>query len=90
MTFAIPEGLAPEVYPLAWLIGTWRGPGFLAYPAIPERPFVQDVTFAHDGGPYLTYTCTIRLSKGTWAVTTTARGTAGVVAEGTRRVVVAR
>jgi len=35
-----------------------------------------------------TYRCTIRLSKGTWTVTTTARGQAGVVAEGTRRVVV--
>ena len=35
-----------------------------------------------------TYRCTIRLSKGTWTVTTTARGRAGVVAEGTRRVVV--
>ena len=34
-----------------------------------------------------TYRCTIRLSKGTWTVTTTARGKAGVVAEGTRRVV---
>jgi hypothetical protein len=61
MAFAIPEGLAPEVYPLAWLLGTWGGPGFLAYPEIPERPFVQEVTFAHDGGPYLTYTSTIRL-----------------------------
>lgn len=58
MAFAIPEGLAPEAYPLAWLLGTWRGPGFLAYPGIPERPFVQEVTFAHDGGPYLTYTAT--------------------------------
>ncbi len=35
-----------------------------------------------------TYTCTIRLSKGTWTVTTTARGAAGVVAEDSRRVVV--
>ena len=35
-----------------------------------------------------TYRCTIRLVKGTWTVTTTARGTAGVVAEGSRRVVV--
>ena len=35
-----------------------------------------------------TYTCTIRLSKGTWTVTTTARGAAGVVAESSRRVVV--
>lgn len=35
-----------------------------------------------------TYKCTIRLSKGTWTVTTTARGKTGVVAEGSRRVVV--
>ena len=35
-----------------------------------------------------TYTCTVRLRKGTWTVTTTARGKAGVVAEGTRRIVV--
>jgi len=35
-----------------------------------------------------TYTCKIRLSKGTWTVTTTARGAAGVVAESSRRVVV--
>ena len=61
MAFAIPEGLAPEVYPLAWLLGTWRGPGFLAYPNIPERPFVQEATFGHDGGPYLSYTSTIWL-----------------------------
>lgn len=39
-------------------------------------------------GTKRTYTCTIRLGKGTWTVTTTARGAAGVVAEGTRRVVV--
>lgn len=35
-----------------------------------------------------TYRCSIILSKGTWAITTTARGSAGVVAEGNRRVVV--
>jgi hypothetical protein len=35
------------------------------------------------------YRCTIRLAtKGTWTITTTARGKAGVVAQGTRRVVV--
>ncbi len=34
------------------------------------------------------YTCTIRLGKGSWAVTTTARGKAGVVAESSRSVVV--
>jgi uncharacterized repeat protein (TIGR02543 family) len=35
-----------------------------------------------------TYRCTVRLSKGSWTVTTTALGPAGVVAQGTRRVVV--
>ena len=61
MPFAIPEGLAPEVYRLAWLVGWWRGPGILGYPGIEERPFVQTIQFDHDGGPYLTYTSTIRL-----------------------------
>lgn len=59
MAFAVPEGLAPELYPLAWLLGTWRGTGLLAYPGIAERAFVQEVTFGHDGGPYLGYASTI-------------------------------
>ena len=58
-SFNIPEGLAPEIYPLAWLVGSWRGYGVLAYPAIPEQPIVQEVTFEHDGGPYLRCTSTI-------------------------------
>ena len=87
MAFAVPEGLAPEVYPLAWLLGTWRGPGFVAYPDISERPFVQEVTFAHDGGPYLTYTSTIWLleevedADGAADLTTNVEGTVGT--EGT-------
>ena len=52
-TFTLPEGLAPEVYPLAWLVGSWRGYGVLAYPGITEQPFVHEMTFEHDGGPYL-------------------------------------
>ena len=32
------------------------------------------------------YRCTIRMTKGTWTVTTTARGKAGVVAKGVRKV----
>ena len=27
MTFAFPDGLAPEAYPLAWLVGRWSGTG---------------------------------------------------------------
>lgn len=58
-TFTIPEGLAPEVYPLAWLVGSWRGYGVLAYPGIPEQPFVHELSFDHDGGPYLRCTSTL-------------------------------
>src|SRR3954451_14695871 len=61
MAFALPEGLAPEVYPLAWLVGRWHGEGVVGYPGIEETAFTQDVVFDHDGGPYLHYTSTIRL-----------------------------
>lgn len=61
MPFSLPDGLAPEAYPLAWLVGRWRGEGVVGYPGIDETAFTQDVAFDHDGGPYLTYTSTIRL-----------------------------
>ncbi len=61
MPFAFPEGLAPEAYPLAWLVGRWRGEGVISYPGIDEAAFVQEVVFDHDGGPYLRYESTIRL-----------------------------
>ncbi|MDD9207212.1 FABP family protein [Georgenia sp. 10Sc9-8] len=53
MPFSLPEDLAPELYPLAWLVGSWRGFGMLGYPNVPEQAFVQELTFDHDGGPYL-------------------------------------
>ncbi|UZN02804.1 FABP family protein [Cellulomonas sp. S1-8] len=61
MPFVLPEGLAPEVYPLAWLVGRWRGEGVVGYPGIEERAFTQDLEVTHDGGPYLAYRTTIRL-----------------------------
>lgn len=64
MTFAFPEGLAPEVYPLAWLVGRWSGEGVLAYPGIEESRFRHDVSFDHDGGPYLRYAATMTLLDG--------------------------
>lgn len=62
--FVIPEGLAPEVYPLAWLVGRWRGTGEVAYPNIPRTPTVQDVVVEHDGGPYLRWTVTTSIADG--------------------------
>ena len=61
MAFTLPEGLAPEMYPLAWLVGRWRGEGVVGYPGIEETAFTQDVVIDHDGGPYLSYVSTIRL-----------------------------
>ncbi|WP_333810656.1 FABP family protein [Timonella senegalensis] len=62
MAFTFPQGLAPELYPLAWLVGSWRGEGVLEYPRLETSGFVQEVTFDHDGGPYLRYESTIRLT----------------------------
>lgn len=64
MSFTIPEGLAPELYPLAWLVGTWRGEGIVEYPGIDASGFTQTVVFDHDGGPYLRYESTIHLTPG--------------------------
>ncbi len=60
MAFTLPDDLAPELYPLAWLAGTWRGYGILTYGEIvPEQAVYQEMTFDHDGGPYLRQTTTI-------------------------------
>ena len=64
MAFELPEGLSPEVYPLAWLVGRWRGAGEISHPATGERAFVNDVVFDHDGGPYLRYESTITVGEG--------------------------
>ena len=60
MAFTLPDDLAPELYPLAWLAGTWRGYGILTYgETVPEQAVYQEMTFDHDGGPYLRQTTTI-------------------------------
>ena len=56
MTFEFPDGLAPEAYPLAWLVGRWHGTGVVDYPGVPRLDVAQSVVFDHDGGPYLRYT----------------------------------
>jgi len=58
VTFTLPDDLAPEVYPLAWLVGAWSGHGLIEYPGIARTEFRSDVAFDHDGGPYLIYRCT--------------------------------
>jgi hypothetical protein len=55
MAFQIPEGLHPDLNPLAWLVGTWRGKGRGDYAGSEPFQFEQEVTFGHDGRPFLTY-----------------------------------
>jgi hypothetical protein len=59
VTFAFPDDLAPEAYPLAWLVGRWTGAGVIDYPEISRLDVTQTVVFDHDGGPYLRYTSVI-------------------------------
>jgi THAP4-like, heme-binding beta-barrel domain len=43
--------------PLAWLIGDWAGAGVVGYPSMEQdRQFGQEVSFSHDGRPFLAYT----------------------------------
>jgi hypothetical protein len=49
-------GLAPQLVPVAWLLGTWRGLGVGGYPTIEEFRFSQEVSFTEPAGkPFLHY-----------------------------------
>ena len=48
-------GLHPALEPLAFLVGTWHGLGVVGYPTIEGSRYEQEVTFAHDGRPFLSY-----------------------------------
>lgn len=56
--FEIPDNLAPETYPMAWLVGTWRGYGMLGYPGIDDASIICELEIFNDGGPYLTVNST--------------------------------
>ncbi len=47
----VPE----ELRPLSWLIGRWVGVGTGHYPTIEDFRFGQEVVFATDGRPFLSY-----------------------------------
>ena len=55
MAFVIPDGVHDDVKPLAWLIGKWGGRGHGEW-GDTKFEFTQEVTFRHDGRPYLEYT----------------------------------
>ena len=55
MAFTIPEGLHPDLNPLAWMIGTWRGKGRGEYPTIEPFEYAHEIVFNHDGRPFMNY-----------------------------------
>lgn len=40
---------------IGWLVGTWRGFGIGGYPTIEGFRYEQEVSFSHDGRPFLAY-----------------------------------
>jgi THAP4-like, heme-binding beta-barrel domain len=49
-----PE-LHPLLAPLRFLIGRWEGAGVVGYPTIESSNFGQEISFSHNGKPYLYY-----------------------------------
>lgn len=52
----IPADLHRDVVPLAFLLGTWVGAGVHDFPGAEKCNFGQEVSFTHDGRPFLAYT----------------------------------
>jgi hypothetical protein len=45
----------PDLAPLLFLLGRWEGAGIGGYPTIESFRFGQEISFSHNGKPYLIY-----------------------------------
>ena len=48
-------GVHPDLEPLRFLLGRWEGAGVVGYPTIESAQFGQEITFSHNGKPFLIY-----------------------------------
>jgi hypothetical protein len=46
----------PSLAPLRFLLGRWEGAGVVGYPTMASAQFGEEITFSHNGKPYLIYT----------------------------------
>ena len=49
---AVPH---PSLAPLLFLLGRWEGAGVVGYPTIESARFGQEISFSHNGKPFLIY-----------------------------------
>ena len=58
----VPRGLPeqfelhPALGPVRFLLGRWEGAGVVGYPTIESANFGQEISFSHNGKPFLIYT----------------------------------
>jgi hypothetical protein len=55
--------LHPSLARLSFLLGRWEGAGVVGYPTIESANFGQEISFSHNGKPFLSY------SSRTWLIT---------------------